>query len=136
MEIQDHLVPGRSDFPDQPQHARRGREAPAGLRELFPHKEHQIRHRRMAPHEVRVFWRDQPVDPRLRVATAQLFQHRERMDHVAHRGGFDQQDAGKLRVTDIESGQGGKHPSLKGRGPQGCTTGCGERLKKTIDPPG
>src|SRR5262249_55657876 len=70
----------------------------AGLREIATRKENHIRERRMMADDLRVLGCDQPVDARTRITRTQFHEHRDRMNDIAERRWFDQQDARELGI--------------------------------------
>src|SRR2546430_3849400 len=85
MHVDDQIIFRAADLLEQIKERHQCAPFMAGLREIAPRKKNNIGERRMAAHDFGVLRGDQPVNPRVRVSRAQLYQHRYRVDDVAER---------------------------------------------------
>src|ERR1700757_2298728 len=85
MHVDHQIVFRAPDLLEQIEKAEHGAPSLAGLREIATRKENHIRERGMMANDLRILRRDQPVNSRTRITRAQLYQHRDRMYHVAER---------------------------------------------------
>ncbi len=96
MHIDHQIVFRTPDLFEQIEKAQHRPPLLPALREIAPRKKDHVRERGMMAHDLRVFRGNKPVNPRLRIARAQLDQHRDRVHDVAQRRRLDQQNAREL----------------------------------------
>ena len=96
MHVDHQIVFGAPNLLEQIEEAQRRAPSLTGLRKVATRKENHVRERGMMTDDLRILRRDQPVNSRTRITRTQLYQHWNRMHHVAERGRFDQQNAREL----------------------------------------
>lgn len=85
MHVDDQIIFRPADLLEQIKECYQCAPFMAGLREIATRKKNNIRECRMAAYNFGVLRGDQPINSRVRVSRAQLYQHRYRVDDVAER---------------------------------------------------
>ncbi len=101
MEIDDQVVMGPPELGEQANRTGRRRPAPAELREFLSREQDHVRKIGMMADQVGVFRRDQPIDPGIGIAGAELDKDRQRVNDIPQGRGLDEEDPPEFPGSDV-----------------------------------